>query len=197
MVLECPVRIGIVSDIHGHVAALRRALELMAPLDELLCLGDSISEYRFSNDTVALLRERGALVIRGNHEDVFYGPQGAPARAAAWIDADLCDWLGSQPSERLLSRCGRQILVVHSTPWQPRGEYVSEHDPQFGRYADSGADVVLYGHTHLPVVRRVGGTLIVNPGSVGESRLEDGEPGLSCAVLDPERLEATIVRFDV
>ena len=191
------MRIGVVSDIHGQVAALQRALELMAPVDELLCLGDSISEYRFSNETVALLRGHAALAIRGNHEDVFFGPLGAPARSPKWIDPALRDWLGALPSERWLTRGGRRLHVVHSTPWAPGGEYVTEHDPRFARFADFGADIVLYGHTHLPVVSRVRDTLVVNPGSVGESRLHDGGPGLSCAVLEPERLEATILRFEV
>ena len=41
-------------------------------IDELICLGDSIYEYRFSNEVVRLLREREALVILGNHEEGFF-----------------------------------------------------------------------------------------------------------------------------
>ena len=190
------MRLGIVSDIHGHAAALRRAFELMGPVDALMCLGDSISEYRFSNETVALLRERQVLTIHGNHEEVFFGPMGVRARSMPWIDAGLLDWLGGQPAQRMLEWNGRKVLAVHSTSWSSGHAYISEHDPLFSRFADSGVDVLLYGHTHLPVVRRVGGTLIVNPGSVGESRSEGGL-GLSCAVVDLDRPDATILRFDV
>ena len=43
------VRLGIVSDIHSNAAGLQQALDLMGYIDELLCLGDAIFEYRFSN----------------------------------------------------------------------------------------------------------------------------------------------------
>ena len=54
------MRIGIVSDIHCNHEALRVALERMGDVDELLCAGDSVYQFRFSNEVMALLRERGA-----------------------------------------------------------------------------------------------------------------------------------------
>jgi len=74
-----PVRVGIVSDIHCNAAGLMQALALMGDIDELICLGDSIYEYRFSNEVVRLLRDRAAQVIVGNHEEQFFGPLGARA----------------------------------------------------------------------------------------------------------------------
>ena len=32
------------------------------------------------------------------------------------------------------------------------------------------ADVIVYGHTHVPVIERLGATLVVNPGSAGPRR---------------------------
>ncbi|MBT7941892.1 MAG: hypothetical protein HN719_00895, partial [Alphaproteobacteria bacterium] len=60
------MKLGIVSDLHCNIDGLFQALEIMGQVDELLCLGDSIYEYRFSNEVVALLKERGAHVIQGN-----------------------------------------------------------------------------------------------------------------------------------
>lgn len=37
------------------------------------------------------------------------------------------------------------------------------------RYA---ADVIVYGHTHIPLVTRAGGRLVVNPGAAGPARFE-------------------------
>ncbi len=53
------MKIGIVSDVHCNHAGLLQALELLGDADELICLGDSIYEYRFSNEVVRLLRDRG------------------------------------------------------------------------------------------------------------------------------------------
>ena len=50
------MKVGIVSDIHCNAAGLAQALALMGDIDELICLGDSIYEYRFSNEVVRILR---------------------------------------------------------------------------------------------------------------------------------------------
>src|SRR5205823_10229049 len=118
------VKLGIVSDIHCNVAGLQQGLALMGEIDQLICLGDSIYEYRFSNEVVQLLKEREAQVILGNHEEYFFGPQGVRARAREGIDPDLTDWLLAQPHRRELKTGGKTLLLVHSTPWEPRGAYL-------------------------------------------------------------------------
>lgn len=52
----------------------------------------------------------------------------------------------------------------------------------------------MMGHTHLPYVRTVGARLVINPGSVGQPR--DQDPRTSCAILDPVRMRAEILRLD-
>lgn len=178
------MKVGVVSDIHGNAAALARAMELMGDVDELFCLGDSISQSRFSNETIGLLKKREAHTIHGNHEEIFYSHLGDRARAAAWIDPQLMGWLGAQPSRRELSLAGRKILLVHSTPWPSGGAYVMPHHADFARFGECSADFVLYGHTHHPVAQTAGGALVVNPGSTGQARYVDGALELSCAVLD-------------
>src|SRR6266699_6861325 len=76
---ESPVKLGIVSDLHCNAAGLQYSLGLMGEIDELICLGDSIYEYRFSNEVVRLLKDREAQVILGNHEECFFGPHGVRA----------------------------------------------------------------------------------------------------------------------
>ena len=106
------MRLGIVSDLHCNAAGLAKALALMGDVDELLCLGDSIWEYRFSNEVVRLLQQRDARVILGNHEEGFFGPQGARARAREGIDAELADWLAERPHRIELETAGKRLLLV-------------------------------------------------------------------------------------
>jgi putative phosphoesterase len=186
------MRIGIVSDIHCNATGLRAALEAMGALDELICAGDNILEYRFSNEVIALLRERGAHTIRGNHDDGFLGPHGERARSAAWIRRDELAWLEARPHRLDLAFGGTRIVVVHSTPWTPYGQYVYPHMKEIERFGEVDADVVIYGHTHAPVARRIGSALVINPGSAGQAR--DGH-GLTCAVLDLAAGEARIVEY--
>jgi putative phosphoesterase len=189
------LKVGIVSDLHCNVAGLAQALDLMGEVDELICLGDSIWEYRFSNEIVRLLKERGAHTILGNHEEGFFGPQGARARQPEWIDRSLLGWLAEQPHRLELQLGGKRLLAVHSTPWEPRGTYVYPHDTLLERFGEADADFVLYGHTHHQLVRRLGRVLIINPGSAGDARDNANSRQLSCAVLDTLSEEVVVTDF--
>jgi putative phosphoesterase len=189
------VKLGIVSDIHCNAAGLRQALALMGDVDELICLGDSIYEYRFSNEVVRLLKERQAQVILGNHEEYFFGPLGERARTRDNVDQGLAEWLGGQPHRAELIAHGRRVLLVHSTPWEPRGAYVHPQSALLARFGEADADIVLYGHTHQQLARRLGNVLVVNPGSAGEARDHRNGRQLSCAVLDVATEEVRLIDY--
>lgn len=190
------MRIGIVSDIHCNIAGLQRALALMGDVDELICAGDAIYQYRFSNEVVALLRERGARVILGNHEETFYSRDGERARAAAHLDRNLLEWLAAQPRTIDTQVNGGRLVVVHGSPWEPHTEYLYPTSPALHRFVDFDADYVLLGHTHYQMVRRFGRTLVVNSGSAGEPRDQRNGRRLSFAVLDTAAGEVRICNYD-
>ncbi len=189
------MKLGIVSDLHCNIDGLDRALETMGGIDALLCLGDSIYQYRFSNEVIGRLREREALTILGNHEEVFLGVGGARARSHQDIDQRSLDWLTERPHRHELRIGGKRVLMVHSTPWEPRGAYVHPSSSELERFGEADADIVLYGHTHRPLARRVGRVLVVNPGSAGESRDPRNGGRLSCAVLDTTTEEVVLHDF--
>jgi predicted phosphodiesterase len=95
-----------------------------------------------------------------------------------------------------LALAERRVHLVHATTWTNDFPYVPPGHRDFSRFANADADVVIYGHTHAPVVRHIGGTLVVNAGSVGEGR--PGPAGFvrSCAVVDLAAGEARIIDFD-
>lgn len=189
------MKLGIVSDIHGNFRGLQAALAAMGPVDDLLCLGDSISQNRFSNEVVGLLRSLGARMILGNHEELFLAEMGAQARLRDQVDQELVAFLADQPLRRTLTYDGKTVLMTHSTPWEPRGEYIYPHNEKLGQFAEAGADFVLYGHTHAEVVRRVDDVVIVNPGSAGESRYTPNGWRLSCALLDTATGEVRLISY--
>lgn len=66
-----------------------------------------------------------------------------------------------------LERAGHHIAVIHGHQLgAPKVEGLVEMFPDAG--------VIVYGHTHQPLVREVGDTLVVNPGSAGHRRF--GKP---------------------
>lgn len=189
------MKFGIVSDIHCNAAGLAEALRLMGDTDQLICLGDAIWEYRFSNEVVGLLKERGAHTILGNHEETFFSPLGERARARPGSDPALVDWLAARPHRLRLDAGGKTLLLVHSTPWEPRGGYIHPENALLARFGEADADFVLYGHTHAQVVRRFGRVLVINPGSAGDARDHRNGRRLSCAVLDTESEEVRVIDF--
>jgi putative phosphoesterase len=189
------VKLGIVSDLHCNIDGLDRALAIMGPIDALLCLGDSINEFGFSNEVIGRLRERDAFTILGNHEEVFLGTAGMRARSRPEIDRSLLGWLAERPHRHALEIGGKRILMVHSTPWEPRGSYVLPASAALERFGEADADIVLYGHTHQQVVRRVGRVLVINPGSAGDGRDPRNGRQLSCAVLDTATEEVVVHDF--
>lgn len=189
------MKVGIVSDLHCNIQGLDLALEAMGDVDELLCLGDSIFEYKFSNDVLARLQQRRAHIIQGNHEEVFLSPAGTRAREREGIDPALLRYLAEQPPRRYLELAGKRLLLIHSTPWEPRGEYIHPHSPRLSRFAEADADIVLYGHTHCQTVQRFGDVLVINPGSAGDARDSRNDRQLSCAVLDLGSEEVRVIDY--
>jgi putative phosphoesterase len=189
------VRIGVVSDIHCNIAGLEQALTLMGDVDELICAGDAVYQYRFSNEVVRLLRERGARVIQGNHDETLLGRDGVRARSAAWVDQDLVRWLSEQPLEQRVQVNSKTLVIAHGSPLEPRNEYLYPNSATLGRFQDFDADIVIVGHTHYQMAKRVGRTLIVNPGSAGEPRDPRNQFQLSYAVLDTQTDEVTFGNY--
>lgn len=56
------------------------------------------------------------------------------------------------------------------------------------------ADVIVYGHTHKPLVERVHGALVVNPGAAGPKRF-DLRPSVALLTLNAGRADVRIVRL--
>lgn len=54
------------------------------------------------------------------------------------------------------------------------------------------ADVIVYGHTHRPLVERVGERLVVNPGAAGPRRFDLG-PTVARLTIRDGRAEAEII----
>jgi putative phosphoesterase len=178
------VRLGIVSDIHCNIQGLERALELMTPFDQLWCAGDSVFQFRWSNEVVARLRELDAVVVLGNHEETLLGPDGQRALSSPKVDQDLVAWLRQQPYrvERMVD--GKKVMMTHGSPWEPWKDYHYPHEPIWARAAELPCDVLIVGHTHYKMALRVGDVLVINPGSAGDPRDHRNDFQLSCATWD-------------
>ena len=187
------MKVGLVSDVHNNLEALAYALAQLRDCDVVVSLGDLVSDYRVSPAMLDLARDAQLLGIAGNHEKSVLVNPGSRLRESLAPD-DLA-YLQALPASRQLELDGRRILLAHGAPWDDptsyRCQYVMAHDASaLERIADGGCDLVLLGHTHVPMARRIKATLVLNPGSCGEARGRDGR--LTYGRLDT-RLGAAIV----
>src|SRR5512147_284009 len=69
------MRIGIISDIHGNLAALEVVLSTLHNLgaDRIYCLGDTVGYGPHPNECIDLVREHCVVVLKGNHDSGLTG----------------------------------------------------------------------------------------------------------------------------
>lgn len=133
--------IGIISDTHDNLDLLKKAVSLFneRKVEHVIHAGDFTSPFTFR-----VLNNLGCSftgVFGNNDGDKLLLKKRSEGRVFR------------QP--HMLELAGRKIVVVH------------EHHI-VDALADSGHyDLVIYGHTHEPDVRKVGKTLVVNPGEAG------------------------------
>jgi len=188
------MKIGIVSDIHAQPEALRRTLEDMPSVDLVLCAGDVISDYRFCAETVNILRRAQVRCIQGNHEASFFGGRNPDylRKCRCQFAPELLDFLASAPRFLELEAAGAKVLMVHASPWEPFDEYIYAHSPHLARFAQLPYDVVIIGHTHVPMVHQANGVTVINPGSCSQPRDQDRRG--SYAVIDLENHSVEVRR---
>lgn len=199
----------VISDVHGNWPALQAIRE---EADAVVCLGDIVSYGPFPRECVTWVREHAAYVIRGNHDTALsqgVDPGAAPHKRALALatlaqhrlqfSADEMAWLRDLPTEAAFRLDDYRFHAVHAaltdhlfsyriTPDLPDEELKKE-------VADVRADLVLLGHTHLPMSRGAWTKVVLNPGSVGQPL--DGDPRASYAVIRDGMAEIRRVPYDI
>jgi putative phosphoesterase len=192
------LRLAVVSDVHGNLAALEAVVDRIRELncDEVLNLGDCVSgplEAAATADRLILL---GWSSVRGNHDrqllDREVQHMGLSDRAAhAELEGNHFAWLRSLPQSLDRLYLDQQIHAMHATPEadnaylletvEVNGVFLASPEVVMKQIRRISADIILTGHSHLPrLVRLSDGRLVVNPGSVGLPAKEEDHPIPHC-----------------
>jgi len=89
--------------------------------------------------------------------------------------AGNCDW-GSDKKDELIEADGKLIFLTHGDLYRVKMQY----DTISRKAEESGADIAVFGHTHIPFCEKNGGIMLLNPGSArytktyGVIETEDG-----------------------
>jgi putative phosphoesterase len=210
------MRAAIVSDIHGNRRALQAVLadlRQVAP-DLIVHGGDLASGGVHPAEIIDQIRTLGWPGVRGNTDEMLCSPQSLTEFAAtvhpqlatilaivqemipptvASIGKEHLRWLESLPA-----RFSHEAFsLVHASPgdlWRAPMPNASD-DELRSTYGSLDAPLVVYGHIHIPYIRRLPGLTVANTGSVSQSY--DGDTRASYLLIDGESLTNRRVEYDV
>lgn len=94
------------------------------------------------------------------------------------------------PKELLITLDNKKIFITHGHTYDV--EYTT--DNLINKGLEVAADIICYGHTHAPLVKRDSGILIINPGSVTYPR--GGYLETTYCILDTTTMEVTYYKTD-
>jgi predicted phosphodiesterase len=194
-----------VSDIHGHLDALRAVLATAERrrFHKLLVAGDIVFPGPEPLETWRRLSAAGALMVQGvgdravaTLDPAAIRPRNEHERARLVQMRATREALGElilQRVRRLPTHTrvpledGGELLLVHGSPADPAEPLTHDmsDDEVNALLGDDPADVVVCGGSHVPFDRTVGGVRIVNVGSVGEA------PGAGERIAQAAWIEST------
>jgi len=209
------VRIAVISDVHGNLAALEAVvadLKQTAP-DLVVHGGDLAQAGPRPAEVVDLVRDSGWPGAVGNTDEVLWRPEllrelapkapkilpllrigfeeFAPATAAL-LGPDRIDWLRALPTEWR----HEELTVLHASPGELwRAPMPDAEDRVFVETYGVLSGTVVYAHIHRPFVRALPGLTVANSGSVGSPYDGDWRP--SYLVVTDGRPEIRRVEYDV
>ena len=206
------MKILIISDIHSNYEALLTVAHAEAA-DEIWCLGDLVDFGPQPTECVQWVRHHVRQnCVQGNHDhalafgvDCRSGPKFHDLSELSremnreLLTAEQMDYLRALPAIRTARRDGVRFHLSHAAP---DGDLYKSHlQPEISdallkaEIDDIDADFICCGHTHLPMIREIGGKMFVNPGSVGLPL--DGDSRASYAVFQDGSIKLRRVKYDI
>ena len=189
------MKLAVLSDIHGNwpaLAATAADIDAWRP-DMVVVNGDVVNDGPSNPACWRYVAQRrrsdGWHILRGNHEEYVAEwrqsatPRDGPAydliRLSHWtynqLNGDV-DELAALPERwEWLAPDGSRLIVMHGSLLGNRaGIYPFTTDENVRARIEAGAQVFVTAHTHVPHVRVLDGTQVINVGSVGVPGDGDG-----------------------
>jgi putative phosphoesterase len=131
------MKIGLISDTHNNIANLARAIKNLKEIgaDKIIHLGDNYTD-------IDEIGEISIMRVPGVFSECYQSPE-IPNRVVCFFS-------------------GWRVLISHTVASHPN-DLKNDIKPE-EYYRDKKIDVVLYGHTHVPDIKKEEKIIYVNPG---------------------------------
>jgi predicted phosphodiesterase len=218
------VKVAVVSDIHANWHALEAVLsdlEVQQP-DEVWCLGDLVGYGPQPNRCTSEIAARAQICLAGNHDLGVLGRlelnEFSPdaAAVARWTQGVLEDNPRTFLSSLEPKGAHESAELFHGSPHDPVWEYVLSEGAARRAFEETTSDLVLVGHSHVPIALRLedgtvagglakggseldlaAGRWLINPGAVGQPRDGDARAAYLLLDLDARHAHFRRVPYDI
>lgn len=189
------MKIAAISDIHGNIYALMKALEDIdeQKVDKIICLGDLVGYGPHPNEVIALIRRREIPCIKGNYDAsvvdgdfTYIRNTNINSFALPWateeVRASNKFFLDSLPTKLNYNINGVKFLFTHGSP-NSINEYLFEDAENTAKAMECiEEDVLVCAHTHIPSLKDINNKLFINVGSIGKPKI--GRPNPTYSIID-------------
>ena len=160
------MNILVVSDTHDNIDGLVNFIKEMGQIDYLFFLGDYVEDGIILRDILGI----PTTIVRGNGDHGRY---------------DFNE-------DELVEIGGKRILATHGHNYNPSLGLQN----LYYRALELEADIVLYGHTHLPKIFKKESIILMNPGSPSYPRTYNGQGSIGLIILG-DRQEEKIIEINI
>ncbi len=184
------MKIAVISDIHGNLEALKTVLNDIKNrnIDKIYCLGDIMAKGSHQQECFDLIRENCEVIIKGNCDEYFTSDidvsnmKEVEINRIRWnrtkLDEKSKEYLRNLPFCHEFYMSGRLVRLIHAHP-KEIAKFAGNIDkidriyelvlPSENTSSNEKADVLIYGHTHVPYVQKLYNRYVINGGSVGNA----------------------------
>lgn len=159
------MRALVISDTHGSTQRVFKLMdEIGNMIDAVIHLGDIVED---------------AEAIRTKYRDIpVYNVRGN------------CDYGSGTAEEALINLNGHMIYITHGH----RFRVDMGRDSLAYKGLEAGAELCLYGHTHIPKIEQFGKLRVMNPGSLSQPR-GGSQPSYGVIIIDESGMELSLVNY--
>ncbi len=146
------MKILVISDTHGDTNKAEEAIRSNKEINLIIHLGDYF---------------RDAQKLSGMFPDI----------PIEYIYGNSDFMVENVPAEKMLEVCGKKIFITHGHRYSVKWDY----GRLYKKAEELKADMILFGHTHVPEIIEKDDVFLLNPGSTSDPRDESDE---SYAIID-------------
>lgn len=158
------MKILVLSDTHGDTSKAEKAIRSNKGVDLIIHLGDY---FRDAQKLSSLFPNIPIEYICGNSDFL----------------------IDNVPAEKMIEVCGKRIFLTHGHRYSVKWDY----ERLINKAKEQNADILLFGHTHIPELIMNDRFYLLNPGSTSEPRA-DSDESYAIIEIDNDQVRPKICR---